>query len=110
MPRPSFVSLSNQAARFSSEPPQLPVMTVVTPSSRKLSARGIALDVALDVRVDVDEAGRDHASRGIDGARRGRAGELSDGGDAAVLHRDVGGETTALPAPSITRALRIRTS
>ena len=41
IPSPRFVSLSNQAASFNSEPPQLPVITVVTPSSRKLSARGL---------------------------------------------------------------------
>ena len=69
----------------------------------------IALDVAFDVSVDVDEAGRDDALAGVDGARGGRAGKRADGGDAAVLTATSGAKQ-GLPLPSMTRALRIRTS
>ena len=56
--------------------------------------------VAFDMRVHVDEAGREHAAGGVDGARRPSAPrQLADGGDAAFPHAHVGAE------PRVARAV-----
>ena len=56
-------------------------------------ARGLQMRIpgrlAVIVRVDVDEARRDQQALGVD-LLVGAAGDLADGRDLAVLHRDVG--------------------
>ena len=58
-----------------------------------MPARGLQMRIpgrlAVIVRMDVDEARRDQQALGVDllGAA---AGDLADGGDLAVLHRDIG--------------------
>ena len=57
---------------------------------QEIIAARIFLHAAFDVSVNIDEARGDDALAGVDGAGGGGAGEMSDGGDAAVLDGDVG--------------------
>ena len=60
------------------------------------------------MRVNIDEAGRQHRAAGVDLAPGGSAG-FADRGDLAVLHRERAGRTGA-PVPSQMVALRISRS
>ena len=53
-------------------------------------AAGNLLDHIFDVRVHVDEAGRDHAILGVDSARGRSTRQIADGRDVPVLHGNVG--------------------
>ena len=90
MPSPSFCQLVEPRGQI-----QLGAAAVARDDGgdaveQEVVGAGIPLDVALDVGVDVDEPGGDDAPGGVDDSRRGGAGELPDGDDAAVLHGDVG--------------------
>ena len=52
----------------------------------------IALHVAFHVSVGVDEARRQYALAGVDDARGGGLFQAAYGGDASILHRDIGAE------------------
>ena len=50
----------------------------------------IPADLGIEVRVQIDEAGRDQAVRGIDGLRRLGVAKVADAADAAAVDGDVG--------------------
>ena len=58
--------------------------------------------------VDVDEAGRDHQTRGVDGARGGLACEPSHRCDPARLDAHIADVNDGFPVPSTTLPPRIK--
>ena len=69
--------------------PQLPSTTLVTPCQHDGRRQRVPRQLGVEVRVDVDEAGRDDAARGVDLAAAVRR-RLLDGDDAIAGDRDVG--------------------
>ena len=56
---------------------------------RRRGQQRIPADLAVVVSVDVDEAGGDQQSFGVDGPASGRPREIADLGDDAVVHGDI---------------------
>jgi hypothetical protein len=89
---------------FSAELPQFPSISVVTPIRRKFSAKRLVIDV-LRMRMDVDEARRDHQSRRIKLLPRSPV-DPANRRDLSIRDRHVPHESPDLPVPATTRPLR----
>ena len=85
--------------------PQLPISSVVTPCQHEQVSSGSHEICRVVMRMDIDEAGREHRAAGVDFAPR-RAARLADRGYFAVLHRERAVTRWRAPVPSQMMALQ----